>query len=162
MKSIIVSITFVMTCMSFQKVNCQSLSRQKETARFYLEEVVNKQRLDLLDQVFADTVLVHILLDGSQSQTPIAKQRDFLKYLFIAFPDIHYTIGDIVEENDKIAMRATLNATHKDEFWGHTAKGNKIKSISEIFFFRFQNGKVVENWVQLDLYNFFKQLEDEK
>jgi steroid delta-isomerase-like uncharacterized protein len=116
----------------------------------------------LLNKVFADTFLVHILIDGTQSQTNIVQQRKFLKYMLKAFPDIHYSIGDMIEEDSKVAIRVTLNATHKDEFWGYSAVGNRVKYLSEIFFFRFKKGKIVESWVQFDKYNLFKQLEGKK
>jgi len=158
MKLIQVIIILALTFVSVQKGICQNNTKNKEVAKFYLEEVVNKQRLDMLNKVFADTFLVHILIDSTESQTSIAKQKDFLKYLLKAFPDIHYTISDMIEEGNKIAIRTTLHATHKDEFWGYPAKGNRVNYLSEIFFFRFENGKVVESWVQLDLYNLFRQL----
>jgi predicted ester cyclase len=145
-----------------QKAICQNRLTNKEIARFYFEEVVNKQRLDLLGQVFADSFRVHILVDSTEKQGTIANQTSFLKYLFKAFPDIRYDIGDIIEEGDKVAMRVSLSASHKNEFWGHLPAGNRVKYLSEIFFFRLKSGKVVESWVQVDLYNLFRQLKGEK
>ena len=39
---------------------------------------------------------------------------------FNAFPDIHYTLDDIVVEGDKVAVRCTVTGTHKGEFMGHS------------------------------------------
>jgi len=141
---------------------CQDTDVNKKIAKFYIEEIVNKQKLDLLNKVFADSFLVHILIDSTQTKQTIAGQAKFLKYLFTAFPDIHYKVGDILGEANKIAMRVTFTATHKDEFWGYKSLGNRVNYLSEIFFFRFSDGKVVESWVQFDLYNLFKQLKGEK
>ncbi|MBL7731315.1 MAG: ester cyclase [Chitinophagaceae bacterium] len=157
----LITLTVIM-CMAIEKVACQDKDGNKVVARFYIEEIVNKQKLELLNQVFADSFLVHILTDSTQNLQSIEAQADFLKYLFKAFPDIHYTVGDIIGDGDKIAMRVTLSATHKDEFWGYKASGNRINHLSEIFFFRFINGKVVESWVQIDLYNLYRQLKGEK
>jgi len=44
--------------------------------------------------------------------------------LRIAFPDIHYTIEDIVAEDDKVAVRWTWSGTHQAGFrsFGPTGK----------------------------------------
>lgn len=130
----------------------------KATAIRYFEEIANEQKLDLLDQIFADSFIVHMLNDNTVERKSIADQREFLEYLFNAFPDIHYTIGEIIQEDDKIAMSISLEATHKNEFWGYEASGKKIEYLSEIFFFRFKDGKIIETWVQLDLHYLNEQL----
>ncbi len=162
MKLIKLITVIVLMFATIENATCQDKDSNKKIARFYMEEIVNKQKLEWLNQVFADTFLVHILIDSTQNQQTIAGQTGFLKYLFKAFPDIRYTVGDIIGEGDKIAMQVTLSATHKDEFWGYKASGNRVNYLSEIFFFRFKNGKVVESWVQFDLHNLFRQLKGEK
>jgi len=91
----------------------------------------------------------------------IEQQKEGLEKLFNAFPDIHFTIGDLIEEEDSFVARVITTATHKGEFQGYTATGNRIDYLSEIFFFRLEKGKVVERWVQIDWYNLYKYLEGE-
>jgi predicted ester cyclase len=74
----------------------------------------------------------------------------FLKYLFKAFPDIHYTIENIVAENDLVTLSLTATATHKDEFLGYPASDNKI-AFKEMFFFRISNKEIVEGWGVVDI-----------
>jgi len=162
MKFIKPAICIVIFCVTIQNALCQGKESNLKVAKFYFEEIVNKQKLDLLNQIFADTFLVHILIDSTHKLQTISSQKEFLEYLFKAFPDIHYTIGDIIGEQDKLALRVTLSATHRDEFWGYKGLGNRVNYLSEIFFFRFSNGKVVESWVQFDLHNLFRQLKGEK
>lgn len=162
MKFIRLIICIIIMGMEIQNAFGQNIEANKKVAKFYIEEIVNKQRTELLHQVFADTFLVHILIDSTQNLQTIATQAAFLKYLFKAFPDIHYLVGDIIAEGDKIAMRVTLSGTHTDEFWGYKGLGNRLNYLSEIFFFRLTKGKVVESWVQLDLHNLFRQLKSEK
>jgi len=78
--------------------------------------------------------------------------------LFEGFPDIHYIIGDIIGEGNKVAMRVSFRATQEKEFLGIPSKRKKINYISEVLFFRFENGRIAEDWVQLDLYNLFKKM----
>lgn len=142
----------------FENSNSQNTDSNKEVVRRYFEVVVNEQNLELLNTVFADSFRSHILTDNAQENNMIESQKEFLTYLFNAFPDIHYTISDLIEEGDKVVARVMLPATHKGEFWGYDASGNKIGYLSEIFFYRFENGKVVEQWVQFDLHNLFRIL----
>jgi steroid delta-isomerase-like uncharacterized protein len=147
-----VAVTHTSNCL------CQALEKNKEMARLYIEECLNKQKIDLVDEIFADSFQVHKLLDNTQGSSTRNALKDFLKTLFDAFPDIHYTIGDIIAETDKVVMRVSFSGTHKKDFLGAKANGNKIDYLSEIIFFRFEKGKIVEDWVQLDLYNLFKKL----
>ena len=151
-----VAVTYASNCL------CQTLEQNKEMARLYIEECLNKRKIDLMDKIFADSFQVHVLLDSTQSFSTRKVLKDFLKTLFDAFPDIHYTVGDIIAEADKVVMRVSFKGTHKKEFFGIQANGNKVDYLSEIFFFRFENWKIVEDWVQFDLYNLFKKLKGDR
>lgn len=159
MKILKIGVTcFICLLFFFANGICQNTDNNKEVVSRYFEEVVNEQKLELLNTVFADSFRTHRLIDNTLQKNTLKSQKEFLKYLFNAFPDIHYTIGDLIEERDKVVARVTLTATHKGEFWGYDASGNKIDYLSEIFFYRFENGKVVEQWVQFDLHNLFRIL----
>ena len=81
----------------------------------------------------------------------------FLTHLFTAFPDDAVSIGEIVAEGDRVAYRGTESGTHKAEFLGIPATG-KSATWTEIQFFRIQDGKVAEHWVDVDLFSWFTQL----
>lgn len=139
-----------------------NVEQNKAIARRYFEEMVNKQNLDILDELVSKDRVSHGLLDGKEGARGIEPLRKFLVYLFKAFPDIHYTIGDIIAEDDKVVARVIFSGTHKDEFFGYPASNTRIDYLSEIFFMRIENGKIAEAWTQLDLYNLFKSLRGEK
>ncbi len=63
---------------------------------------------------------------------------NFLISFFDAFPDIHYTIEQIVCEGDIVAVNLAATGTHKKIFNGY-APTNKTVSYREMFFF--QNGE---------------------
>src|SRR5688572_29166322 len=52
--------------------------------------------------------------------------KQFLTLMFNAFPDLHFTIEDILAEGDKVAFRLALTGTHKGVFQGIPASGKKI------------------------------------
>jgi predicted ester cyclase len=129
---------------------------------YYFEEVVNKQRLDLLSNVFPNSYISHSLTDNTKELRTFAKQKDWLSYLFKAFPDLKYTIGDVLVDKDKVVMRVVLSGTQKGEFLGYKPSGRRIDYLSEIFFFRVENNKIAEAWVQIDWHNLFKNLNPTK
>lgn len=74
----------------------------------------------------------------------------FLKYLFNAFPDLHYSVDLAVAQGPDVALYLTATGTHKNEFHGFPASNNKV-SFKEAFFFRISNSKITEGWGIVDL-----------
>lgn len=66
-------------------------------------------------------------------------------------------IGDIFADGDKIAARFTFHGTNDGSFYEAPPTGNKL-GVTEIFIWRFENGKVVEMWVQEDVLTRKEQL----
>jgi len=74
-----------------------------------------------------------------------------------AFPDDQVSIELLTADGDVVSYRATENGTHKAEFLKIPATG-KHATWTEIQFFRIANGKVVEHWVDVDIFGWFQQL----
>ena len=158
----IFSITiFAVFLFTIQYAECQSTVENKKVVLRYIEEVVNQRKLDLMKEVFADNFIRHDLMYSTEKVITVAEQQQGISNLFKAFPDIYYVVGDIMAEGDKVVMRASWSATHKGTFMGIEPSGKRVDYLSEIFFFRLENGKIVERWVQFDLYNLFKMLKGE-
>jgi predicted ester cyclase len=152
-------VSLLVTLMACQNA---SLKTDRETAISYFTVIVNEQKLEMLDQIFAPNYVVHNLVDGKDELKTIEIQKSFLKGLLQGIPDLRYSIGDIAEEDDKVWLRMIANGTHTGECLGFPATGNTLDGLSELFIFRFENGKVVEQWVQLDLYNLLRVLNTKK
>jgi predicted ester cyclase len=74
-----------------------------------------------------------------------------------AFPDMHYTIDDMVAEGDKVAARVTMTGTHKGEIMGIPPTNKKV-TVSLIFIDRFAGGKIVEDNGIFDALDLMRQL----
>ncbi len=80
-----------------------------------------------------------------------------LKRLFEGFPDLNYTIENQIAEESKVAIRGTLTGTHAGEFNGIPPTNRKINiSFSEIV--RLKDGKIAEEWAQMDTMSLMKQI----
>ena len=73
------------------------------------------------------------------------------------FPDIQWTLDDMVAENDKIAARFTMRGTHRGTFFGVPPTENLI-AVKAMNFYRFSNGQIIEEFGQPDLLGLLKQI----
>ena len=74
-----------------------------------------------------------------------------------AFPDLHFTIEDIVADGDRVASRMTATGTHTGEYMGKPATGNKV-SCSVFGIARVAEGKLVEHWGVTDELHLMEQI----
>ena len=76
--------------------------------------------------------------------------------LFSAFPDMHWTVDDMIVEGDKVAVRYTMTGTHKGVLTAIPAT-NKI-TISVVGIDRTAGRKFVEGWDRFDTLGLMQQL----
>jgi steroid delta-isomerase-like uncharacterized protein len=134
----------------------QKSDANKATIRRFVEDVKNKRHIEQLGDFFQSDYKEHNSTVSSFGPG-IEGYKNFLAHLFTAFPEDTVTIDEIVAEGDMVAYRGTESGTHKAEFLRIPATG-KSATWTEIQFFRFQNEKVVEHWVDVDLFSWFQQL----
>jgi steroid delta-isomerase-like uncharacterized protein len=97
-------------------------------------------------------------------RTPLpleATGAELLKEVFAglhrAYPDLHITIEDLIEEGDKLVSRNTVTGTHQGEYMGIAPTGKAV-TYNEIFIFRFAGGRIAETWGVVDVLSQMKQL----
>ena len=75
----------------------------------------------------------------------------------LAFPDVSFTVEDMIAEGDKVVDRMTWQATHQGPFMGIPPTGNRL-TVTEIHINRIAEGRIVERWAQPDLLGLMQQL----
>lgn len=75
--------------------------------------------------------------------------RRFYEAFWAAFPGSQLTFEDMIAEDNKVAMRFTVRATHLGEFQGIPPSGRQV-TLEGITILRFVAGKCVERWNQAD------------
>jgi len=123
----------------------------KAIARRFFEEVWNQQKLDAIEDIFAETVV----LNGQ----PVARGafRQIVATRRAAFPDIQVTVEEQVAEADKVSTRRTWQATHQGPYRGIAATGKRVK-WTQISIVRFVGGRIVEDWAVADELGLLQQL----
>jgi steroid delta-isomerase-like uncharacterized protein len=74
-----------------------------------------------------------------------------------AFPDLRWTVEDMVAEGDTVAVRYTMTGTHQGTFAGVAATGTAVRAES-MTFYRLADGKIVEEHAQLDMLSLLQQM----
>jgi steroid delta-isomerase-like uncharacterized protein len=131
----------------------------------------NKASIRRLDDAFntGDLEVISKTIDelvepDAEIRTPLpveARGAQLLKELFgrliRAYPDLHITVEDLIEEGDKVVSRNTVTGTHKGEYMGIPPTGKSI-TYNEIFIGRFVNGRIAETWGVVDVLSQLRQL----
>jgi steroid delta-isomerase-like uncharacterized protein len=73
------------------------------------------------------------------------------------FPDIQWTIEEMVAEGDKVAARFTMRGTHLSTFFGTPSTGKKI-AVQALNIYRLSGGQIVEETGQPDLLGLLQQI----
>jgi predicted ester cyclase len=73
------------------------------------------------------------------------------------FPDLQLSTEEIVAEGDKVAIRNTWRGTHQGVFQGVPPTGRHV-AFTGTDIFRFVDGKIAEQWADLDALGLMQQL----
>ena len=123
----------------------------------FVEEVKNKKNLDKLSDYFVNDYIEHNPTVASFGKG-VEGYKNFLGQLFAGYPDDIITIELIHASGDLVSYRASETGTNTGAFLGIPATGKRA-TWTEIQFFRFnKDGKIVEHWVDVDIYSWFKQI----
>ncbi len=153
--TIVVVLTSCSIASSLRKSSLQE--NNKRIALSYIEDVVNKRKLELVREIFSPAYTFHGS-DGTEAKS-IEKNTliPFLEYLFKAFPDLRYTVDDVIAEKDRVALNLSASGTHQSEFLGFAASDNTI-NFKELFFFKITNSKITDGWGIVNMENVKAQL----
>ena len=127
----------------------------KEALRRFVTEVINKQNLDAIDELVAETYVDYSPLPGADATRE--GLRESLRELFAAFPDFQSHEQGLVAEADTVVYRGLASGTHRGDFMGTRATGRRAE-FAEIHITRFADGKLVERWGLLDFAAMQQQL----
>src|SRR5262249_13955273 len=74
-----------------------------------------------------------------------------------AFPDLHYTIEDLVVSDEAVAARTTLTGSHRGDLFGIAPTDRPIR-VSQMTIERFRDGHIISPHRQTDDLSMLRQL----
>jgi len=131
-------------------------TENKSIVRRLYEEVWNERKLDVMDELISPSHALHDPNVSSSQTGPGAYQRHVAR-ITTAFPDLHFTIEDIVCEKDKLVVYWIVSGTHKGEYEGIPPTDNKI-SVEGITIHHIANKKILDSYVGWDALGLMRQL----
>lgn len=134
----------------------ENIEKNKQHVRRAIEEIWNGARYENIEEFISRDFVGHSTSHDQKIEGAQAAKQFYIE-LRNAFPDIHFTITDQVAEANKVATCWTAEGTHKGSFKGVPATGKRFR-ITAIDIDRFNNGKVVECWTNMDELGLMQQL----
>ena len=131
-----------------------STEENKSIVRRLLEEGINQRNTSVFDDLVGANYVNNTF--PAPARGPEAYKQTL--GLFLAgFPDMHITVEGEVGEGDMVSTRGYFTGTHSGEFMGIPPTGKQI-NVRYIEMWRVQDGKLGENWVQMDQLGMMQQL----
>jgi len=127
----------------------------KNVYRRMVEEVVNKGNFDVIPELFHEQYVDH----ASPPGTPpgIAGVEPIFRMFRTGFPDVKFTIDQMIGEGGYVATLVHGEGTHTGQFIAFPPSG-KHAVWRSVGFFRIEDGKIAEHWGIPDLLGLLIQI----
>jgi len=132
-----------------------STEAHKTSARRFYDEVFNKKNRAAIDEFIEPNQVDHAAPPGTPGGLAGAKQT--IGMYLTAFPDLHFTVEDMIAEGDKLVARLTVRGTQQGAFMGIPPTGKHV-TVTAIDISRMAGGKSVEHWIEMDTLGMMQQL----
>ena len=119
-------------------------------------EFINSGTEALAGELISPEAIFHV----PGSPKPMRGPSGYLAVLGMmrgGFPDIKWTLEEMIAEDDRIAARFTMRGTHQGPVFGVAPTGNTIR-VQAMNFYRFSNGQIIEEYGQPDLLGLMQQI----
>src|SRR5437588_10468094 len=91
-----------------------STEANKASVRRFYDEVFNKKNRAAIDEFIDPNQVDHAAPPGTPGGLKGVKQT--ISMYLTAFPDLHFTVEDIIADQDKVVTRLTCRATNQGAF----------------------------------------------
>lgn len=116
-----------------------------------LYTLINNRQLDALDRV-ADSSY-----EGPTGEKGAAGLKGTVAPLIAAFPDIQWTVDDLIAEGDRVVIRWSWVGTSRHAFRGVPPNGKTVTNQA-IAIYQLKDGKITRAWLQADRVGFLQQI----
>ena len=88
-----------------------SIEQSKAMVQRVWEELLNGGKTEKMNELIAIDYVYHG--PGGHEMKGIEGLKKFITWLHTSFPKIHFTVGDLIAEGDKVVSFWTMQGTHK-------------------------------------------------
>lgn len=119
-------------------------------------QFINTADENLAQQLISPTAKFHVPFQTDPLQGPQG-YLTIIGMMRSGFPDIQWSIEEMIAENDRVAVRFTMKGTHKGTFFGVAATGKPIE-VGAMNFYRLSDDQIIEEVGQPDLLGLLTQI----
>ena len=119
-------------------------------------EFINTGSEKLAEELIAPDAVFHVPGRPEPMRGP-AGYLSIIGMMRSGFPDIQWTLEEMIAEEDKVAARFTMRGTHQGSFFGVPPTGKTI-TVQAMNFYRLSGGQFVEERGQPDLLGLLMQI----
>jgi predicted ester cyclase len=132
-----------------------SLEENKAIVRRFFEGF-NEAAFDTWDDICAADMVTHQSPGRDNIGLESRKQIDSANR--VSFPDLNLAVQDVIAEGDKVVVRFVPSGTQQGEWAGIPPTGKSVSSMG-MGIYRLAEGKIVEEWLNVDFISFWRQLD---
>jgi steroid delta-isomerase-like uncharacterized protein len=122
----------------------------------YFQELFNQGRVELISELLHPDYINH-----SPGTPELPRGREGVAIVVTglrrAFPDLRYTVDDLVIGADAVATRTTMTGTHRGDLFGVPATGRSVK-VTQFTIERIADGKIIAHHRLTDDLSLLRQL----
>ena len=118
-----------------------------EPVRQLFEQVWNQGRLELLETIAVEQLVLHAGRNAVSGRTTL---RTIIGDFLTGFPDVKHRIEDLVIEGDRVVTRWRGIGHHRGSYDGIAPTGRQI-DYTGITIFRIAEGRIAEAWVNAEM-----------
>jgi steroid delta-isomerase-like uncharacterized protein len=130
------------------------MSHSQAIRRFV--EFINSADAAIGNEVIHESAEFHVPLD-SKPLKGVGGYLDMLGMMRAAFPDIQWSVEQIISEGDKVVLRSKTRGTQAGPFMGFPPSGKKFEIVG-MNLFTFSEGKIIEEQGLPDLFGILVQI----
>lgn len=130
--------------------------RNKELLREYVKECWIEGNLDRLEEYVATNYVEHNPATPHEIKG-IEGHRANIEQFREAFPDMEPELERVVADGNKTAQLFTVRGSHEGELMGTPPTGKSVE-IPAVGITMWEDGKMVEDWSQIDMMGMMEQL----
>jgi steroid delta-isomerase-like uncharacterized protein len=119
-------------------------------------DFINTASEKLADELISPDAIFHVPGRSEPARGP-AGYLAIIGMMRGGFPDIQWTLEEMIAEGDKVAARFTMRGTHRGSFFGVPPTGKPIV-VQAMNFYRLSGGQFVEERGQPDLLSLLQQI----
>ena len=127
------------------------LNLNKQLIERIYRDCINAGRTELIEELIGQDFV------GTRGEKGPAGFAQTVAMVRKGFPDVHFTVEDLIAEGDRVVARWTMEGTHRGPFAGFAASQKRVRQ-NAIVIYQIRDGKIVRAWLQNDRLGLLQQI----